>query len=90
MVEAMIGLLRQNKIFTQTTRCSEGSRNDADFPTILLLSTPDVLLFPVLISRNNPLAIRFSPQLLESLGAQVFAFFIGSIGCEGSQNLIRM
>ncbi|AJJ64577.1 hypothetical protein AT01_658 [Yersinia aldovae 670-83] len=58
MVESMIGLLRQNKGFTQSTRCYEGFNADSQIPVLPSLLTSTLLfsvlsLFPVSVSCNH-------------------------------------
>ncbi|CNL16052.1 iso-IS1 ORF2 [Yersinia enterocolitica] len=95
MVESMIGLLRQDQSLTQATRCDEGSPSDSQFLAVLSVSTSDLLfptlLLPLFISCNTlPCDTVFTRafRLLKCLRYSHFSLAI--IGCEGSQNLIRM
>ncbi len=95
MVESMIGLLRQDQSFTQATRCDEGSPSDSQFPAPLSVSTPDLLsptfLFPILISLNTPRCDTVFTRAIRPLECLYYTHFsLATIGCEGSQNLIRM
>ncbi|CNE29194.1 Uncharacterised protein [Yersinia bercovieri] len=95
MVESMIGLLRQDQSFTQATRCDEGSPSDSQFPALLSVSTPDLLsptfLFPLFISLKTPRCDTvFTPAIRQLECLYYTHFSLATIGCEGSQNLIRM
>lgn len=95
MVESMIGLLRQDQSFTLATRCYEGSPSDSQFPAVLSVSTLDqlspILLFPLFISGNTlPCDTVFTRAIRQLKCLSYSHFSLAIIGCEGSQNLIRM
>ncbi|CNH46447.1 iso-IS1 ORF2 [Yersinia mollaretii] len=96
MVESMIGLLRQDQSLTQATRCDEGFPSDSQFPVLPSITSPNLLspmFLPhyLFISCNTlPCDTVFTRAISPLKCLRYSHFSLAIIGCEGSQNLIRM